>query len=61
MPPPPESDSAGSTQQINSLTFMTNVPPPGRLELKRNLSSLGEMEASLGHLRNRHKTKRKGK
>ena len=38
MPPPPESDSAGSTQQITSLTFTTNVPPPGRLELKGNLS-----------------------
>lgn len=38
MPPPPESDSAGSTQEITSLTFTTNVPPPGRLELKGNLS-----------------------
>ena len=38
MPPPPESDSAGSTQQITSLTFTTNVPPPGRLELKENLT-----------------------
>ena len=38
MPPPPESDSTGSTQQITSLTFTTNVPPPGRLELKGNLS-----------------------
>ena len=38
MPPPPESDSAGSTQQITSLTFTTNEPPPGRLELKGNLS-----------------------
>ena len=38
MPPPSESDSAGSTQQITSLTFTTNVPPPGRLELKGNLS-----------------------
>ena len=38
MLPPPESDSAGSTKQITSLTFTTNVPPPGRLELKGNLS-----------------------
>ena len=38
MPPPPESDSVGSTQEITSLTFTTNVPPPGRLELKGNLS-----------------------
>ena len=38
MPPPPESDSAGSTEQITSLTFTTNVPPPGRLELRGNLS-----------------------
>ena len=38
MPPPPESDSAGSTQQITSLTLTTIVPPPGRLELKGNLS-----------------------
>ena len=38
MLPPPESDSAGSTQQITSPTFTTNVPPPGQLEWKGNLS-----------------------
>ena len=30
--------TAGSTQQVSLLTFISNVPPPGRLELKGNLS-----------------------
>ena len=38
MPPPSKSDAAGSTQQVSSLTFTTNIPPPGRLKLKENLS-----------------------
>ena len=49
MLPPPESDSAGSTQQITA-------------GMKRkSLQELEEMEASLGHLRNHHKAKRNGK
>ena len=42
MPPPSKLDAAGSTYKVSSLTFTTNVPPPGRLELKGNLSENGK-------------------
>ena len=33
-----ENLTAGSTQQVSLPTFTSNVPPPGRLELKGKLS-----------------------